>query len=49
MRLDDSAPREGGQSRRAPDTRPGNTRPARPQREEKPAGAMALAFAKLKR
>jgi uncharacterized protein len=49
MRLDDSAPREGGQPRRAPDTRPGNARPARPQREEKPAGAMALAFAKLKR
>ena len=49
MRLDESAPREGGQPRRAPDTRPGNTRPARPPREEKPAGAMALAFAKLKR
>ena len=50
MRLDDSAPREGGQPRRAPDTRPGHTRPPKPQqREEKPAGAMALAFAKLKR
>jgi protein Tex len=50
MRLDESAPREGGSQRRAPDSRPGNVRSEKlQQREEKPAGAMALAFAKLKR
>ena len=50
MRLEESAPREGGSQRRVPDARSGNARPAKPQqREDKPAGAMALAFAKLKR
>ncbi len=50
MRLEEPAPREGGSQRRGAEARPGNTRQAKPQqREEKPAGAMALAFAKLKR
>ncbi|MDP3715774.1 MAG: helix-hairpin-helix domain-containing protein, partial [Burkholderiales bacterium] len=49
MRLEESVSREGGSQRRAPDSRPGNTVPAKSSREEKPTGAMALAFAKPKR
>jgi uncharacterized protein len=46
MRLDEAAPRDSGPPCRSSEARPGNARPARPQREEKPAGAMALAFAR---